>query len=100
MSETRNVSERVTESVCVIEIERERDGAEGEREGGKPERMREGGKRYIGGQREGVGRDMGDREIERGRVRERDGDRDRQIYLNSESYQFLQSFHKSRIIYT
>ena len=33
MSETRNVSERVTESVSVIEIEREREmGAEGERE--------------------------------------------------------------------
>ena len=52
----------------------------GQRERGREEsqRVREGGKRYIGGQREGVGRDMGDREIERGRVRERDGDRDRQ----------------------
>ena len=102
MGETRNVSERVTESACVIEIERERDGAEGEREGGKPESEGGGKEIYRGTERRGRERYGGQRDRERESEGERRRQRqtDRQIYLNSESYQFLQSFHKSRIIYT
>ena len=50
MSETRNVSERVTESVSVIEIEREREmGGRGrERECGRAKEGGRAGKRYIG----------------------------------------------------
>ena len=50
-------------------------GAEEERGKKSGERVREGGKRYIGGQREGVERDMGVRELEREGGRE--GDRER-----------------------
>ena len=70
MRETRNVSERVTESICVIEIERERDGGQRERES-------EGVEDIYRGDR-GKGRERYGGQIDKERGRERKGDRERE----------------------